>query len=84
MTKKAQYAAAARGTLLPKRGFAMQTDTIYSDDFTLPNADDIKIAVNGYTVLDSDKGEYTLQSKEKCGTPSQTQLDVYIYIYIYI
>lgn len=28
MTKKEQYAAAARGTLLPKRGFAMQTDTI--------------------------------------------------------
>jgi hypothetical protein len=28
MTKKERYAAAARGTLLPKRGFAMQTDTI--------------------------------------------------------
>jgi hypothetical protein len=49
---------------------------LYSDDFTLPNAGDIKIAVNGYTVLDSDKVEYTLKSKEKCGTPSQTQLDL--------
>ena len=47
---------------------------LYSDDFTLPNAGDIKIAVNGYTVLDSDKGEYTLQSKEKCGSPSKSQL----------
>ena len=28
MTKKEQYAAAARGTLLSKRGFATQTDTI--------------------------------------------------------
>ena len=28
MTKKEQFAAAARGTLLPKRGFAMQTDTV--------------------------------------------------------
>ena len=27
MTKKEQFAAAARGTLLPKRGFAIQTDT---------------------------------------------------------
>lgn len=27
MTKKAQFAAAARGSLLPKRGFAIQTDT---------------------------------------------------------
>jgi len=48
---------------------------LYSDDFTLPNAGDIKIAVNGYTVLDSDKVEYTLQSKEKCGTPSKAQMD---------
>jgi hypothetical protein len=46
---------------------------LYSDDFTLPNPGDIKIAVNGYTVLDSDKGEYTLKSKEKCGTPSKDQ-----------
>jgi hypothetical protein len=28
MTKKAQFAAAARGSLLPKRGFAIQTDTV--------------------------------------------------------
>ena len=28
MTKNEQFAAAARGTLLPKRGFAMQTDTV--------------------------------------------------------
>lgn len=48
---------------------------LYSDDFTLPNAGDIKIAVNGYTVLDSDKGEYTLKTKEKCGSPSNSQLD---------
>ena len=47
---------------------------LYSDDFTLPNAGDIKIAVNGYTVLDSDKGEYTLKTKEKCGSPSKSQL----------
>ena len=28
MTKNEQFAAAARGTLLPKRGFAIQTDTV--------------------------------------------------------
>lgn len=28
MTKNERFAAAARGTLLPKRGFAMQTDTV--------------------------------------------------------
>ena len=49
---------------------------LYSDDFTLPNPGDIKIAVNGYTVLDPDKGEYTLKSKEKCTTPSKSELDL--------
>ncbi len=41
MTKKEQYAAAARGTLLPKRGFAMQTDTI-----TNPNVANLPMVGN--------------------------------------
>ena len=66
-------------SFIPASAFKIKSGSklyfLYSDDFTLPNAGDIKIAVNGYTVLDSDKGEYTLQSKEKCGTPSKSQLD---------
>lgn len=67
-------------SFIPATAFKIKSGSklyfLYSDDFTLPNPGDIKIAVNGYTVLDSDKGEYTLQSKEKCGTPSQTQVDI--------
>jgi len=43
MTKKEQYAAAARGTLLPKRGFAMQTDTI-----TNPNVANLPMVGNSF------------------------------------
>jgi len=67
-------------SFIPASAFKIKSGSklyfLYSDDFTLPNAHDIKIAVNGYTVLDSDKGEYTLQAKEKCGTPSQTHIDL--------
>ena len=66
-------------SFIPASAFKIKSGSklyfLYSDDFTLPNAGDIKIAVNGYTVLDSDKGEYTLQSKDKCGTPSKNQQD---------
>lgn len=66
-------------SFIPATAFKIKSGSklyfLYSDDFTLPNPGDIKIAVNGYTVLDSDKGEYTLKSKEKCGTPSKDQQD---------
>jgi len=50
ITKKERYAAAARGTLLPKRGFAIQTDTI-----TNPNVANLPVRGNFFVCPSSTK-----------------------------
>lgn len=62
-------AAAASPTFKIKSGSKMYF--IFSDDFDLPTITNIKVVLNKNTVLDSEKGEYSLVYKTKCGTPSK-------------
>ena len=62
-------AAAAAPTFKIKSGSKMYF--IFSDDFDLPTITNIKVVLNKNTVLDSEKGEYSLVYKTKCGTPSK-------------